>query len=31
MSSLRRTTLAVLTAEALVLLALWWLGRHFTI
>jgi hypothetical protein len=31
MSSLRRTTLAVLAAEALVLLALWWLERHFTI
>jgi hypothetical protein len=31
MSSLRKTTLAVLAAEAFVLLALWLLERHFTI
>jgi hypothetical protein len=31
MSSLRKTTLTVLAAEVLVLLALWLLERHFTI
>jgi hypothetical protein len=31
MASLRRTTVLVLAAEVLVLLALWLLERHFTI